>query len=1028
MKFSIPYIVIVLSATCGNLFCQDRSTEYQLKTYTTEHGLPHNVIYNISRDSTGFLWLATWDGLSRFDGNEFKNYRHDPDDPNSLPFFIPSKVVTDRLNNVWILTNSRPVYVYDRAADNFRPGLEGFYQDARASDLTSDKSGNIWIALDSVLLRYDPATGEPDALRVIKDSLMISGMRFEFPHITFDNRGNLWYSLTGDSEIEFYNGIISGDTVFLRFAGLLSLQGFESLPLRTGKLYPEIYVSDSGISWLSCRYGIFWCDTVTGKFVSGDMIDKGQIEELPFLMWFEEKAGIKIRKPGEGHLVRLPVTEGDYVECVYAYRSGTIWSANINRTLEHLGLNRYTPVPPWFTHYLDEPDADNSHNIVFPVLRDRHGELWVGMRNHTRLHRIKPDGSETFFSLPPDKTGGDVPHVRCMAEDESGIWFGTTDGRLFYYRFESRSARQEYPQPGSDEKNITGIHNILDDGNSLVINGNKGVFRFDKVTHSPQLCYNHPSPGTGFSLVKDGKGGFWLGSWGSLVIHLDQALQETGRFRIGDGENLVEHICPGDSSDIWVALMGGGLGHFFPETGQTEILTTADGLPNNVTYSILRDNKGCLWISTNEGLSMFNPATHVFRNYGRTEGLKITEFNSDSFFKTRSGEMYFGGIGGVVRLFPDSIEENQGKAGRRALAVTGLKVSGIGFQMGEAPYETDIFRLRRGDNNFQATITLFDLDAPEKVMYRYRLHGRDNDWIVTGHRNPVISYANLTHKDYRLEMEATNELGEWAFRKEITVSIPHRFFELPIVRITLLMIGLFSVVFALIYYLRHQRLKERQLLDSLRLESLRSQMNPHFVFNSLSSINYFISKEDRIAANEYIADFSRLIRSIIDNTGEDFVTLDRELQSLADYLKLEHLRFGDRFTYSVSSEKILSPEEVRVFPGMIQPFVENAIWHGVRNLAERKGHISVVLGHAGPERLRCTIEDDGIGRKKATVIRGIVPGHRSRGIELVSERLRIYNAMTRRDYKIIIEDLYPEREDTGTRVTVDLPAGIKSLS
>jgi len=355
-------------------------------------------------------------------------------------------------------------------------------------------------------------------------------------------------------------------------------------------------------------------------------------------------------------------------------------------------------------------------------------------------------------------------------------------------------------------------------------------------------------------------------------------------------------------------------------------------------------------------------------------------------------------------------------------------VSGIGFQMGEAPYETDIFRLRRGDNNFQATITLFDLDAPEKVMYRYRLHGRDNDWIVTGHRNPVISYANLTHKDYRLEMEATNELGEWAFRKEITVSIPHRFFELPIVRITLLMIGLFSVVFALIYYLRHQRLKERQLLDSLRLESLRSQMNPHFVFNSLSSINYFISKEDRIAANEYIADFSRLIRSIIDNTGEDFVTLDRELQSLADYLKLEHLRFGDRFTYSVSSEKILSPEEVRVFPGMIQPFVENAIWHGVRNLAERKGHISVVLGHAGPERLRCTIEDDGIGRKKATVIRGIVPGHRSRGIELVSERLRIYNAMTRRDYKIIIEDLYPEREDTGTRVTVDLPAGIKSLS
>ncbi len=90
MKFSIPCFVIVLSVICTDLFCQERSADYQLKTYTTEPGLPHNVIYDISRDSTGFLWLATWDGLSRFDGNEFKNYRHDPDDPNSLPFFIPT--------------------------------------------------------------------------------------------------------------------------------------------------------------------------------------------------------------------------------------------------------------------------------------------------------------------------------------------------------------------------------------------------------------------------------------------------------------------------------------------------------------------------------------------------------------------------------------------------------------------------------------------------------------------------------------------------------------------------------------------------------------------------------------------------------------------------------------------------------------------------------------------------------------------------------------------------------------------------
>jgi hypothetical protein len=189
MKFSFPFIVALLSATAGNLFCQGNPPEYQQKRFTTENGLPHNVIFSIARDTTGFLWLATWDGLSRFDGNEFRNYRHDPDDPGSLPFFIPSKVVIDRLNNVWILTNGRPVYLYNRAGDNFRPGIEGIYRDAGAGDLVCDPSGNIWIALDTVLLRYDPAKGEPVAVRLVRDGSMISGRGYEYPHIAFDNMG-----------------------------------------------------------------------------------------------------------------------------------------------------------------------------------------------------------------------------------------------------------------------------------------------------------------------------------------------------------------------------------------------------------------------------------------------------------------------------------------------------------------------------------------------------------------------------------------------------------------------------------------------------------------------------------------------------------------------------------------------------------------------------------------------------------------------------------------------------------------------
>ena len=176
-----------------------------------------------------------------------------------------------------------------------------------------------------------------------------------------------------------------------------------------------------------------------------------------------------------------------------------------------------------------------------------------------------------------------------------------------------------------------------------------------------------------------------------------------------------------------------------------------------------------------------------------------------------------------------------------------------------------------------------------------------------------------------------------------------------------------------------------------------------------------------MAANEYIADFSRLIRSIIDNLGDDFIPLEKELSSLNDYLKLEHLRLGDQFSYSLSTERISLPEEIKVFPGMIQPFVENAIWHGVRNLRERSGHIRIELSRTGPERLRCIIEDDGIGRKQAGMLKTRSSAHASRGIELVTERLRIFNSMTNSDCKVLIEDIWPDREETGTRVIIDLP-------
>ena len=217
------------------------------------------------------------------------------------------------------------------------------------------------------------------------------------------------------------------------------------------------------------------------------------------------------------------------------------------------------------------------------------------------------------------------------------------------------------------------------------------------------------------------------------------------------------------------------------------------------------------------------------------------------------------------------------------------------------------------------------------------------------------------------------------------------------------------------------KLIAQQEQEELRLEALRNQMNPHFIFNSLNSINYFISRNDKLSANSYIADFSRLIRSFLSNLSNDFIPLETELQLLKDYLNLESLRFGDKFTYSLNINNLVDINDVHVFPGIVQPFIENAIWHGINGLENRKGYINVQFNVVSQTMVQCVIEDDGIGRGLSVANQNVHSHKKSRGMGIIFERLKLYNNKQKTDYKVIIEDLYSDRLEAGTRVIVELP-------
>jgi LytS/YehU family sensor histidine kinase len=213
--------------------------------------------------------------------------------------------------------------------------------------------------------------------------------------------------------------------------------------------------------------------------------------------------------------------------------------------------------------------------------------------------------------------------------------------------------------------------------------------------------------------------------------------------------------------------------------------------------------------------------------------------------------------------------------------------------------------------------------------------------------------------------------------------------------------------------------KQRRLANNLlALKSLRTQMNPHFIFNALNSVNSFIAQNDERAANRYLTEFSTLMRSVLENSEEDFIPLEKEIELLQLYLKLEHSRFQDKFDYELTVDKQIDVGQFQIPPMLLQPYVENAVWHGLR-YKEEKGFLKVELLRKDEESIQIIITDNGIGRKKSTELKTeYQKKKRSKGMQNIKQRIAILNEMYKDKVDVFIEDLYDDT--TGTKVILTL--------
>ena len=234
--------------------------------------------------------------------------------------------------------------------------------------------------------------------------------------------------------------------------------------------------------------------------------------------------------------------------------------------------------------------------------------------------------------------------------------------------------------------------------------------------------------------------------------------------------------------------------------------------------------------------------------------------------------------------------------------------------------------------------------------------------------------------------------------------------------LTALILG--SLVF---FYFLYKNVKEkRKVNQKLLLKSLRTQMNPHFIFNALNSVNNFIAKNDEKAANKFLSNFSRLMRKVLDHSQKDFISFEEEIELNELYLQLEHFRFRDKFDYTFENNAKEQSYNIDIPPMLIQPFIENAVWHGLR-YKEGMGRLDVSINEEN-NHLRVIIKDDGIGRKKSTENKTQnQKKYKSTGLQNVNKRLELINELYDKKYEINVGDLLPEEEDTGTLVEIKIP-------
>ncbi|MBK9273950.1 MAG: histidine kinase [Flavobacteriales bacterium] len=1013
--------------------------------YGPSDGLLDPGVTCVLKDRTGHLWLGTQQGLYRYDGGRFKAYHYDPADSSSLPHDHVERIAEGADGRIWITSGNGGLTMYDPVRDRFLTWRQltgradpGAGLPTRAVHCHGSDSIFVGVFGEGIRL-YRPSEGSCTRIPCVTDGPEGTAISI----VPWPGHPNELLVLLGDRALVLELRTVRTRPFELRIPGCAPRQVIMTAIEPVGP--DQIWVCTWGDGLLACdpRSGecVRHLPDQTPPLTRAKNIISDVLPGTPLGMLVGTERGLMRFDPGTGRFRPFQADPTDPhalpedgIRDLLVDDAGIVWIARAH------GLSEWDPAQDVFATRRIMNRIERSMPVPrITGVAELDGLLVVGTSNGDGLLSGQDDGLHSAHPHPhlaPEGFG--AVQITGLMRMRSGTVIATTSAGLHAV---GRGGAELRALPVTLPPSTAGPLSHLEDHEGQWWFGYQrtGVTVVDPV-HGTMQRFTEDGPVERRlsssvwcqGLAEDRAGRIWVSAYEVGVDRISTDRRTVEHFRASEHPWLrtarIWDLVVDHHDRLWLGTNGRGI-VITPANdpggpGTIQLMGGTSGVPAMVS-TLFTDRDGLIWAGGPSGLYRIDPGSLEAKRFDRSDGLRGTDFHHADIRQHPSGRITIAAHRGeLIIVDPEKLDSDPGPFG---VTVRDLLIHGHGWRTDTALDRIQRIELGPDQNFIELGYGAIAFSRRTRIRLAHQLVGIDPAPVVTGADGRAV-YTSLPPGAHRLLItDAGRPADHRGPLRELTIHVrPHPWqtwwFKLATV---LAVVGLLVVLWrwrtGVIRDRERLRADLQRRLAGMEMQALRSQMNPHFLFNSLNSINRYIVENEPEKASEYLTKFARLMRSVLANSKEQLVPLKDELDALRLYIEMESLRFKHAFTYAAHVEIDEDISRVMIPPMLLQPYVENAIWHGLMHRRVPGGHLSITVRRAD-EAMEVLIEDNGVGRKAAEAMKSrSATGHRSMGMRITRERLDLVRGLHDMDADVRITDLYDlHQRPEGTRVVIRL--------